>query len=101
MPGLRREFSAGLPDQLVPYWSWDFWSFHSAEWWRTQWEQPGTVEVMLADAIPEGWQLWLKSQEICLAQGYPANREEAAMLRLDAGRNLGFTRMVARKKEGG
>jgi len=100
VPGLRREFSDGLPDHLVPYWSWEFGSFHSADWWRTHWEKTGTVEVMLADSIPEGWQLWLKSQEICLAQGYPANREEAAMLRLDAGRNLGFTRMVARKKEG-
>ncbi len=58
------------------------------------------VEVTRADMIPEGWQHWLKWQEICLAQGYRADREEAAMLRLDAGRNLGFTRMVARKKEG-
>ncbi len=100
VPGLQQEFSAGLPEHLVPYWLWDFCSFHSAEWWRSHWEKTGLVEVTLADMIPEGWHHWLTWNEIRLAQGYHANPEEAAMLRLDAGRNLGFTRMVARKKAG-
>ncbi len=39
---------------------------------------------------------WL---EICLQQGYPTDESEAAMLRADAGQNLGFTRVIARKND--
>ena len=53
-----------------------------------------------ADLIPDGWKHWLKWQEICLAQGFSADQQEADMVRVDAGRNLGFTRVVARKKAG-
>ena len=100
VPGLRQEFTDGLPEHLVPYWSWDFCSFHSPDWWRNHWEKTGKVEVTLADSIPDGWTHWLKWQEVCLEQGYPSDRQEADMLRVDAGRNLGFTRIVARKQEG-
>jgi hypothetical protein len=55
--------------------------------------------VALADSIPNGWKHWLKWQEVCLEQGIAAARHEADMLRVDAGRNLGFTRIVARKKQ--
>jgi SAM-dependent methyltransferase len=98
VPGLRREFTDGLPAHLAPYWAWDFWSFHSPEWWRHHWEKTGKVAVTLADSIPNGWQHWLKWQEVCLIQGCVADQQEADMLRVDAGRNLGFTRVVARKK---
>ncbi|MBI4641589.1 MAG: methyltransferase domain-containing protein [Candidatus Tectomicrobia bacterium] len=100
VPGLRHEFTDGLPEYLVPYWLPDYWSFHSPDWWQKHWVKTGKVEVACADLIPHGWQHWLKWQEICLAQGFPADRQETDMLRVDAGRNLGFTRIVARKKEG-
>jgi hypothetical protein len=54
--------------------------------------------VTRADLIPDGCKHWLKWREIGLAQGFSANQQEADMLRVDAGRNLGFTRIVARKK---
>ena len=99
VPGLQHEFTERLPEHLVPYWSWDFWSFHSPDWWRHHWEKTGKVAVTLADMVPEGWKHWLKWQEVCLEQGFPADQQEAEMLRVDAGRHLGFTRMVARKKQ--
>lgn len=97
VPGLREEFAAGLPAHLVPYWERDFWSFHSPHWWRRHWERTGPVEVTSADLIPGGWQHWLNWLEIAGEYGYPTSPQEAAMLRLDAGRNLGFTRLAARK----
>ena len=53
-PGLLHESTDGLPEHLVPYWSWDFWSFHSSDWWRNHWEKTDKVEVALADSIPDG-----------------------------------------------
>jgi cyclopropane fatty-acyl-phospholipid synthase-like methyltransferase len=97
-PGLRHEFSGAPPEHLQPYWAWDFCSFHSPDWWRHHWEKTGKVVMEVADRIPEGWQHWLTWQEV---QGDHAGAQrEAAMLRADAGRHLGFTRLVARKKEG-
>ena len=99
VPGLLQEFSDGLPEYLTPHWSWDFSSFHSPSWWGTHWEKSGKVEVVLADSIPDGWRHWLKWQEICLEQGISAAQQEVDLLRADSGRNLGFSRIVARKKQ--
>lgn len=98
VPGVLQEFTDGLPEYLVPYWSGDFWSLHSPAWWRNHWEKSGTVELLLSDSIPDGWKQWLKWQEVCLEQGFPADQQETDMVRIDAGRTLGFTRVVARKK---
>jgi cyclopropane fatty-acyl-phospholipid synthase-like methyltransferase len=98
VPGLQEEFQLGIPRHLAPYWEWEFSSFHSPAWWRKHWEQSGMVDIELADSIPNGWELWLRWLETSLALGYPGSEKEAEMLRADAGRNLGFTRMVARRK---
>jgi cyclopropane fatty-acyl-phospholipid synthase-like methyltransferase len=97
VPGLQREFTAGLPQHIAPYWHPEFWSFHSPDWWRTQWERTGPVEVEVADMVPEGWEHWLRWLEVAGEQGFPTDAREAEMLRIDAGRNLGFSRVVARK----
>lgn len=104
VPGLVREFD-DVPEHLRQYWHWDFASFHSPTWWRSHLEKAGKVTVELADSIPEGWKHWLEWQEICLerqGESHPYREEglrEAEMLRVDAGRNLGFTRMVARRTQ--
>ena len=97
VPGLVREFDGAVPSHLAPYWDPDFWSFHSPDWWRSHWERTNKVEVTLADMVPEGWRHWLAWLEAATAHGYPSSDEEAAMVRLDAGRSLGFTRLVALK----
>lgn len=98
VPGLQQEFHAGVPEHLKPYWEWDYCSFHSPGWWRAHWEKCGLVEVERADLVPGGWEHWLKWQEACLKLGYNYDEKEAEMLRVDQGRNLGFTRLVATKK---
>lgn len=97
VPGLREEFSVGLPDYLAPYWDPDFWSFHSPAWWRAHWERTGLATVTTADLVPRGWEHWLRWLEVAKRQGRPSSDAEAAMVRTDAGRNLGFTRLVARR----
>mgnify|MGYP001025863045 CR=1 FL=1 len=98
VPGLQHEFTAGLPEHLAPYWEPDYWSFHSPAWWRAHWQKANLVEVDQADLLPDGWRQWLLWLEVCQAYGYPTDPQGMAMLRMDAGRNLGFTRMVACKK---
>ena len=99
VPGLRHEFDAGVPAHLQPYWEWEFCSFHSPTWWRRHWEKTGQVTVDLADMIPEGWEHWVKWARVLFErnrQDYA--RREAEMLQVDAGRNLGFTRLVAHRE---
>jgi SAM-dependent methyltransferase len=97
VPGLAAEFAGGLPPHLAPYWEREFWSFHSPAWWRSHWERTGPVEVTHADLVPDGWRHWLTWLEVAGAHGYRSSAAEAAMVRDDAGRNLGFTRLVARR----
>jgi cyclopropane fatty-acyl-phospholipid synthase-like methyltransferase len=96
-PGLIHEFADGVPAHLKPFWVWDFCSFHSPDWWRVHWAKTGKVDVECAELQPEGWRFWLDWQLKCKAAGVVGNDSEADMLRADAGRNLGFTCIVARK----
>jgi SAM-dependent methyltransferase len=96
VPGLVRELR-DLPAHLAPYWDPACWSFHSPMWWKRHWERSGRVEVERADLLPDGWREWLLWQEVSLELGQEEDPNEIAMVRSDAGRNLGFTRVVARK----
>jgi cyclopropane fatty-acyl-phospholipid synthase-like methyltransferase len=99
VPGLRREFINGLPSHIARYWESDYWSFHSPDWWRSHWEKSGKVTVEVSDLVPDGWKHWLRWLEACGEQGAPTDPKEIEMLRADAGRNLGFTRVLAKKKQ--
>jgi hypothetical protein len=96
---VREELGPNVPEHLRPFWHWDFCSFHSPEWWRAHWEKTGLVDVTAADWQPDGWKLWLRREELCERLGTRTSPEEAAMLREDAGRYLGFTRVVACRRE--
>ncbi len=96
VPGLAEELETLPPSHLAPYWNWGFCAFHSAAWWRRHWEKTGLVTVEVADRLADGWRDWLVWNEACDREsGTPG--EEAQMLRTDAGRTLGFTRVIARR----
>lgn len=105
VPGLREEFTDGVPAHLAPYWQADFSSFHSPAWWRNHWQKSGAVEAISADLLPNGWKQWLLWNEVCQEYRYVPKQfqewivKEAEMLQRDAGRCLGFTRVVSRRKE--
>lgn len=100
-PGLVSEIGSKVPEELVPYWSWDFCSFHSPEWWTEHWGKTGKVRVDLADSVEDGWKDWLAFGEAKLPLAHDrwkkAATDEVAMLRADQGKNLGFSRIVATK----
>jgi cyclopropane fatty-acyl-phospholipid synthase-like methyltransferase len=98
VPGLAQEFNKGVPEYLQPGWDWEFCTFHSPAWWQQHWEKTDKVVVERADLVPDGWQQWLKWQEVRKQAGYAYDESEAELLRRDAGRNLGFSRVVARRK---
>ena len=95
------EFGADVPSALQPYWDWQFCCFHGPDWWRTHWAKTGLVDVDVADAVPNGWQDWLRFDEVTLPtlDGWrqDAAANSAAMLHADRGRYLGFSRVVATK----
>ena len=92
--GLMREIEGPVPDHLREWWSHSFWAFHSAAWWRRQWERTGIVDVGLADTMPGGWQLWLDWQKAVA----PDNATEIKAVEADGGRYLGYVRLVGRRR---
>lgn len=104
-PGLTHELSDGPPEELAPYWDWAFCSLHSPAWWRSHWEKTGFINVDVADSLPDGWKLWADWSALCaevgagLGGGAVAARE-AEMLRIDAGKTFGLTRITATKSGG-
>lgn len=94
--GLTETFQE-LPEHLRPYWRPDFWQWKSAAWWRRHWERSGVVDVEVAELLADGWRDWLRWDEVRASLGEDVS-DELAMLRADAGRCLGFVRVVGRKR---
>ncbi len=97
LPGFYQELSedypANVPEYLKRYWdSCMLNAWHSAEWWRNHWLKTNQVDVLLADTYPdeEGYQTYLRWERVI---EYPQKLAED-----DAGRNITFVRLVARKK---
>jgi SAM-dependent methyltransferase len=94
--GLVREIDGPLPEHLRAWWTRDLWCLHSAPWWRRHWERTGLVEIVSADTLPDGWQLWLDWHRLIA----PDNAAEIAALEADRGAYLGYVRLVARRCSG-
>jgi SAM-dependent methyltransferase len=94
--GLRQELEGRVPDHLRPMWGQDFWAIHSAAWWRRHWERTGILAVEVADDMPDGWQRWLEWQRAVA----PDNSVEIKAVEDDAGRYLGYVRVVGRRCAG-
>ena len=104
VPGLISDFTE-VPEQLRTGWDPAFWSFHSPQWWRRHWEHSEAVDVLHADTVPDGWRLWLEWTRMCLDLNLPplfpgsdGGAAEVGMLEADGGANLGFTRVLARRR---
>jgi len=94
--GLVQEIDGPLPDHLRAWWEPEpaLWAFHSPGWWRRHWERSGAVDVTHADSLPDGWRYWLDWHRAVA----PDNHVEIAAVEADAGRNLGYLRVVARRR---
>lgn len=100
VPGFMRDIEGKLPKHLLPFWAQECWTWHTVDWWRWHWERTGLVEGVEADALPEGWELWLRWKEArAQVEGRsPSVISDIEVLKADQGRNMGFIRMVARRK---
>jgi len=77
-----------VPPQLQPCGDPEYRWLHSPRWWARHLARSGLVEVDLADMVPDGWLHWLR---------WERRAPLAEVLARDAGRTLGFTRVVARR----
>jgi SAM-dependent methyltransferase len=94
--GLVREIDGPVPDHLREWWAAEQpWCFHSAAWWRRQWEKTGILDITTADAMPDGWERWLDWLKVV----GPGNAAEIAAVEADAGRYIGYVRVVGRRTE--
>lgn len=91
---LMAELDGIVPPHLERWWTPDLWCLHSAGWWRRHWERTGLVTVETADTLTDGWRLWRDWVEIVA----PENRLELDALNADAGRHLGYARVVGRRR---
>jgi SAM-dependent methyltransferase len=100
VPGLVEELDA-VPGHLAPYWEPDFWSFHSAAWWRRHLERTGPFDVTYAGDIPDAIAQWLHWERIVAEVGYPPHfphsEKDIPFLEDDMGRALALVEVVARK----
>ena len=91
--GLVREIDGEVPDHLRQWWTPSLWCLHSAAWWQRHWQKTGIVDVELADTMPEGWRYWRDWHKAVA----PDNLTEIETLQADAGRYLGYVRVVGRR----
>jgi SAM-dependent methyltransferase len=92
--GLAKEFADGVPGHLKSFWTNDCWGLHSPDWWRQHWQRTGIVDVELADAMPDGWRVWLDWHSTT----FP-NAQESQILKADHGEYLAYIRMVGRRTD--
>jgi cyclopropane fatty-acyl-phospholipid synthase-like methyltransferase len=101
VPAGLSEIGEHIPAHLAPYWDWEFCCFHSPDWWRIHWNKTGKVTVDHVDAIDNGWQDWLRFNDITAPTVTGWQADAAAnthrLLEADRGQYLGFTRITATK----
>jgi hypothetical protein len=98
VPGFMQELDGPLPEHLKPFWAQECWSWHTADWWRNLWQRTGLVRVEDAHSMVDGWRLYLQWKRALSDAG--ANRwpHDIAVLEADAGRYIGFIRMMGRRQ---
>lgn len=104
--GLTHDFEGPVPEHLTRpqangkvFWEEECACFRTAAWWRALWARTRRVSVDLADAHPEGWRLWADFEDALEKAHRSLFPSDAEALRVDAGRHLGFVRLLARRTE--
>ena len=93
--GLMREMVDTIPPHLLEWWTAESpWCLHSPAWWRHHWGRTGALDIERADTLPDGWRFWLDWLRLVA----PDNTTETRALEADAGSNLGYVRVVGRRR---
>lgn len=95
LSGLARDLDDEIPAHLLTWWNQDqVWCLHSAQWWRRHWARTRLIDISVADTLPDGWRFWLESLRVIA----PDNAMEIETLETDAGQNIGYVRVVGRRR---
>lgn len=79
---------------------WEAMAWHTADWWRSQWETTDLVTGVRARYAESGWADWLLWEQVTrAARGEdPAGGPVVAVLEADAGQLLTFALTTARRR---
>lgn len=101
-PALTREVRemGAVPPHIRAVVGWEAIAWHTAAWWRFQWEITGLVDVTSARHQPDGWRDWLLWTRAVAEHGTGGAdaRRVIDMLTADAGEYLGFALVTARRR---
>jgi hypothetical protein len=93
--GLTSELGGEVPAHLREWWAQvQPWCFHPAAWWARHWGRTGTLDIEAADTLAAGWRFSLDSLRLVA----PEDATEIRALEADAGRNLGYVRVVGGRR---
>ncbi|WFB06075.1 methyltransferase domain-containing protein [Streptomyces sp. LX-29] len=101
-PAMTREVRelGAIPPHVKAVVGWEAIAWHTAEWWRFQWEITELVTVTSARLQEDGWRDWLLWSRACAdhrPDGRASNQPVIDMLTADGGEFLGFALVTARK----
>ncbi|MFE1775021.1 SAM-dependent methyltransferase [Streptomyces sp. NPDC059008] len=102
-PAMTREVRelGTIPPHIKRVVGWEAIAWHTADWWRFQWEITELVDVTSARLQDDGWRDWLLWARACAEhrpEGEQANRPVIDMLTEDGGEYLSFALVTARKR---
>lgn len=101
-PGMTREIRdlGAIPPHIKALVGWEAMAWHTAEWWRFQWDITELVNVTSAWLQPDGWRdwlLWARALAEYLPDGPASSQPVIDMLTADRGEYLSFALVTARK----
>ncbi len=94
VPGLKQEFTNGVPAELVPYWFDDMsLTLHSCDWWYNLWKNSDLViikECKELNCLKESWQDWLLCDN-------DFARRDIGMMEAEGGNYFNLVSLIATK----
>ena len=94
VPGLKQEFTNGVPAELVPYWFDDMTlTLHSRDWWYNLWKTSDLVSIKECkelNCLKEAWQDWLSCDN-------DYARRDVGMMEAEGGKYFNLVSIIATK----
>ncbi len=108
VPGLVQPLSNGVPPWLARpqsngkvFWEDSCRCFLTAEAWRAIWEGSPLVTKVSVELQPDGWRHWADFERAIETSGKGIFPSDAEAIEMDAGRTIGFIRLVAERTGAG
>jgi cyclopropane fatty-acyl-phospholipid synthase-like methyltransferase len=94
VPGLKQEFTNGVPAELLPHWFDDMTlTLHSCDWWNNLWKTSDLVrikEYKELNCLEEAWQDWLSCDN-------DYARRDIEMMKAEGGNYFNLVSIIATK----